>query len=135
MRKALLSLIIAVVTAPAFCAQYNVLVIVGDSHVDAEAQYLQTLNNVEGISFSYEVVHINSDPGNRGTKDAVDFGKEIEKGNIKLSDYQIIYFTWNGPGHDGGYFMEGAEDAVEVSVLQVGEALGQLEAVVVIDDR
>ena len=121
MKKTLLfSLIMAVVTVPAFCAQYNVLVIVGDSHVDAEAQYLQTLNNVEGISFSYEVVHINSDLGNRGTKDAVNFGKEIEKGNIKLSDYQIIWFTWNGPGHDGGYFMEGAEDAVKEFVKNGG---------------
>ena len=119
-RVLLLSLIMAAVAVPALSAQYNVLVIVGDSYAEAEAQYLQTLNNVEGISFSFDVVHINSDMGNRGSKDAVNFGDEIKNGRINLSDYQIIYFTWNGPGHDGGYFMEGAEDAVKEFVKNGG---------------
>lgn len=120
MKRALLfSLIMAVMAVPALSAQYNVLVILGDSSAQGEADYLKTLNNVEGISFSFEVVPIGPN-SNRPPAGAVEFGKEVEKGNINLSDYQIIWFTWNGPGHDGSYFMEGVEDAIKEFVKNGG---------------
>ena len=110
-----LSLILAallVLTPAVLAQQFKVLIVIGDSYSEGEANYVQSLTSVENFTFAFDVVYVNSDVGNRGSAQAVNFGEEIEKGNINLSDYQIIWFTWNAPGHDNGYFMEGAEDAI-----------------------
>jgi hypothetical protein len=36
--------------------------------------------------------------------------EEAEHGDLNWSDFQIIWFAWNGPGHDGDYFMDGIEE-------------------------
>lgn len=52
-----------------------------------------------------DIVKINPKVDSRGWADAVD------PSTIDFSQYVGAYFTWNAPGHDGNYFMKGAEEA------------------------
>lgn len=113
MRKLfVITAVLLAVSLAASAQQFKVLVVIGDSYSEGEAAYVESLTSVESFTFAFDEVRVNPNPGNRGDPKAVNFGEEIQKGNINLSDYQIIWFTWNAPGHDGDYFMEGAEDAI-----------------------
>ena len=96
------------------CAgSFNVLVLNGATDgANTEAAFLTTVTSAGGHSFSYTSIGVNF-PGNTHPVDgSVELGAEIAAGSINLSDYQIIWMTWNGPGHDGDYFLESAEAAL-----------------------
>ena len=117
MKRGMLVLAFAVLFAFAglASAEYKVLVIAGDNYVEnsGEIDYITGLTKIGEYTFSYDVLKINTDEGNRGWADATDLSA-LSEAEIKatLSQVDILYFTWNGPGHDGGYFMKGAESAV-----------------------
>lgn len=92
-----------------FAAQYEVLVINADSEGEAnEAPVVMSKTDIAGNTFSF--TQLNIGPGsNRPPSDAVVLSDAIGA-DVNLSDYQIIWLTWNGPGHDGSYFFEGVED-------------------------
>lgn len=78
----------------AYAANLNVLVLIGDVR-EQETPILDTLTSVADHNFTYEKVVIEG-----GSFD----------GDMRGAD--ILYFPWNGPGHDGGYLMQGSEDSV-----------------------
>ncbi len=85
---------------------FRVLVVVGDNR-SGEPAILESLTKIEGLEFQFTTVHINDNPDNRG-----DANNAVKLSSIVLSDYDIIWFTWNAPGHDGAYFLEDADRAV-----------------------
>ena len=68
--------------------------LIGDVR-EQETPILDTLTSIQGHTFSYEKVVIEG-----GSTDG------------DLRGAEVLYFPWNGPGHYGGYLMEGSEDAV-----------------------
>ena len=117
MKRCILVLALAVFFALAglASAEYKVLVIASDNYVESggEIDYITSLTQIGEYTFSYDVLKINTDEGNRGWADATDLSTLSEAEiNETLSKTDIIYFTWNGPGHDEGYFMKGTENAV-----------------------
>jgi hypothetical protein len=112
MRKALLvaslCLSFLFVTSIVMAANYNVLVVLGDSSGRLEADTVESYGQIGGDTFSFEELNIAAG-GTRPIEGAVVMADEIASGNLNLSDYDIIWFTWNGPGHDGDYFLAGAE--------------------------
>lgn len=82
-------------TAPgASAGNYEVLILNGDAR-NQEIPILTKFAKVGNHSFTFEEVKIEG-----GSFD----------GNLRGA--QILYFPWNGPGHDGNYFMKGAEKTV-----------------------
>lgn len=110
MKKSLLTLIcLLVAVSMSFAANFDVLVINGDSEGEAnEASVVMSKTALGDNTFDF--TQLNIGPGsNRPPSDAVVLSDVIGT-EVNLADYQIIWLTWNGPGHDGSYFMEGAED-------------------------
>lgn len=100
-------------TSLAWAGDFNVLILNGATDgLNNEASFLETLTNVGGDTFSFTSVGVNFPGNTHPVTDSVELGAEIAAGNINLADYDLIWFTWNGPGHDGDYFMETAEDAI-----------------------
>ena len=93
---------------------FNVLVVVGDTRT-VEPAILSGFTDVEGNTFRFRTVTINPNPSNYG-----DPASAINLGSLDLSDYDIIWFTWNGPGHDKEYFLETTEAAVRDFVTEGG---------------
>jgi hypothetical protein len=89
--------------------QFNVLVVLGDQSAQAEAAVVETFEQVEGNTFTYDEVNI-ATGGTRPIAGGVIPADEVADGNLNWFEYQIIWFAWNGPGHDGDYFMEGTEE-------------------------
>jgi hypothetical protein len=77
----------------ASAGKFKVLVLNGDAR-NVEAAEVVKVAKVEDHTFTYEEVRIE--------------GGKFD-GNMRGA--QIVWFPWNGPGHDGAYFMDGAEDA------------------------
>ncbi len=99
--------------APARAGSYKVLILNGAADgANSEAPNLVSFEQVQGHTFTYEQVGINWQGTTHPVPDSVVLGEELEGGNIDLSQYDIIWLTWNGPGHDSDYFMEGAEDYI-----------------------
>lgn len=93
-RIALLSLVtILFAGTSAFAGNFKVLILVGDAR-SKEMDVLEATTSLGGHSFTYERVVIE--------------GGKFD-GNMRGA--QIAWFPWNGPGHDGAYFMDGAEAA------------------------
>lgn len=80
---------------------FNVLVIEGDSHT-REPAILEDFREHQGNAFRFDHVRINQDLENHGSADAVEFESILHL----LDNYDIIWFTWNAPGHNGSYFLE-----------------------------
>ncbi|RKU25336.1 hypothetical protein C6497_15860 [Candidatus Poribacteria bacterium] len=93
---------------------FRVLIVVSDS-LTGEPAVLESLTSLEGLEFQYTTVFINDNPDNRG-----DARNATKLSNILLSDFDIIWFTWNGPGHDGEYFVEDAEEEIKDFVRKGG---------------
>jgi hypothetical protein len=93
---------------------FNVLIVVGDKST-TEPAILETIPLVEGSKFSYTTVKINPNPDNKG-----DPYNAVPLSSIELSEFDIIWFTWNAIGHDGEYFVEDAEDAIKNFVKKGG---------------
>ena len=77
----------------AWAGSFKVLILVGDAR-SGESAALQANTKVGPHTFSFEEVVIEG-----GTFD----------GDFRGAD--IVWFPWNGPGHDGNYFMDGSEEA------------------------
>lgn len=88
------------------------LILVGDSYAEPEAELVKA--TIASVGYESDIVKINPNPNNRGWADAID------PTTIDLTKYALIYFTWNGPGHDGAYFMKGTEQAVRTWVEKGG---------------
>ena len=93
---------------------FNVLIVVGDSET-TEPAVLESLPMVEGNEFNYTTVKVNHNAENRG-----DPYNAMSLSSVDLSEFDIIWFTWNAPGHDKEYFLEDAEDAIKDFVRQGG---------------
>lgn len=93
---------------------FNVLVVVGDSRT-VEPPLLTSFTNVEGNTFRYRIINVNPNPNNFG-----DPSTAINLNSLDLSEYDIIWFTWNAPGHDREYFLETSESALREFVAQGG---------------
>lgn len=117
MKKILCYLLwVAIAVIPAFAAgPFHVLVILGDSSAQSEADFVASQTNVEGIEFIFDVIPIGPN-SNRPPAGALEFAEEVDKGNIVISDYQIFWFCWNGPGHDGSYLLGEADVQIKEAV-------------------
>ncbi len=93
---------------------FRVLIVIGDN-LSGEPAVLESLTVLEGLEFQYTTVKINDNPDNRG-----DPNNAIKLSSLVLSNYDIIWFTWNAPGHDGEYFVEDADDAIKEFVRKGG---------------
>ena len=80
---------------------FNVLVIEGDSNT-REPEMLEQFREHEGNTFRFDHVRINPDLEENGSPDAVEFETLIPR----LDNYDIVWFTWNAPGHGQRYFLE-----------------------------
>lgn len=94
--------------------EFRVLIVVGDRRT-MEPSILESLTDIEGHKFQYETVIINPNPNNFG-----DANNAVKLSNIVLSNYDIIWFTWNAPAHDREYFVEDAEDELKDFVRKGG---------------
>ncbi|MGB9598083.1 MAG: beta/gamma crystallin-related protein, partial [Candidatus Poribacteria bacterium] len=93
---------------------FNVLVVVGDTRT-VEPAILAGFTNVEGNIFRFRTVVINPNPSNYG-----DPSTAVSFNTLDLSEYDIVWFTWNAPGHDRQYFLENAEAMIRDFVTQGG---------------
>ena len=93
---------------------FQVLVVVGDSRTN-EPAILEALTDIEGHKFDYQTVHINSNPDNYGNPD-----NAVKLSSVLLSEYDIVWFTWNAPAHDGQYLVEDAEEDIKDFVQKGG---------------
>lgn len=93
---------------------FRVLVVVGDGRT-TEPAILQSLTTIEGHEFQYTTVNINPNPNNHG-----DPNNAVRLSSIIHSEYDIIWFTWNGPAHDREYFVEDAEASIKEFVRRGG---------------
>jgi hypothetical protein len=123
-RKSLLSLMFIctfVFVSMTWGASFNVLILnAATDGANNEAGFLETATSVGGNSFAYTSVGINFPGNTHPVEGSVELGAEIAAGNINLSDYQIVWMTWNGPGHDEDYFLESAEGALLDYVINGG---------------
>jgi len=85
-----------------------------------EATRLKTFEQVEGDSFTFDEIGINWQGNTHPVPNSIVLGEAIEDKEVDFMQYDIIWFTWNGPGHDGDYFMDGAEEAVLEFVVNGG---------------
>lgn len=93
--------------------EYKVLILNGATDgMNNEATNLKKFEKVEGNTFTYDEIGINWQGKTHPVPGSIVLGEEIKKGKVDFMQYDIIWFTWNGPGHDGDYFMEGAEEAM-----------------------
>jgi len=88
---------------------FKVLIVIADSSATAEASAVEAFTQVEGHTFEYEEINI-ATGGTRPIAGGLIPVDEVEDGNLNWFDYQILWFAWNAPGHDGNYFMEGTEE-------------------------
>jgi len=93
----------------AIANEFNVLVVVADSSSLAESAVVESFGQVENNTFNYTEINI-ATGGTRPIAGGLIPEEEVKAGDLNWFDYQIIWFTWNGPGHDGDYFMEGTEE-------------------------
>jgi hypothetical protein len=93
----------------AIANEFNVLVVIADSSALAESAVVESFGQVEGNTFSFTEINI-ATGGTRPIAGGLIPAEEVEAGDLNWFDYQIIWFAWNGPGHDGDYFMDGTED-------------------------
>jgi len=82
---------------------FNVLIVLGDTR-SVEPAILAGLTDIEGNIFRFNTVMINANPGNYG-----DPNGSISLASLDLSEYDIVWFAWNAPGHDKQYFLENSE--------------------------
>lgn len=88
---------------------FKVLVVVSDSSSTSEAAAVQSFAQVAGHTFEYTEINF-ATGGTRPIAGGLIPADEVEDGNLDWFEYQIIWFTWNGPGHDGDYFMAETEE-------------------------
>jgi len=94
--------------------EFNVLVVVGDTRT-AEPPLLAGFRNLEGNTFNFRTIVINGNPNNRG-----DPSRVTKLNTVDLSQFDILWLTWNAPGHDGQYFLDGSEAAIRNFVANGG---------------
>jgi hypothetical protein len=95
MKRALLVLMAWLcVVSVSSAANFKVLILAGDAR-HKESPILTALTKVGPHAYSYEEVLI----------EGAGFDKNLRGANI-------IWFPWNAPGHDGKYFLAGAEDTI-----------------------
>jgi hypothetical protein len=93
---------------------FRVLIVVGDRRT-TEPSILESVTKIEGHEFQYTTVYINPNPNNFG-----DANNAVKLSSLVLSEYDIIWFTWNGPAHDREYFVEDAERVIKDFVRKGG---------------
>lgn len=88
---------------------FEVLLINGDSKGENnEAPVVKDKTDLDGHTFAF--TEINIGPGSNRPPSGAEEIEDLIGDDIILSDFQLIYFAWNGPGHDGSYFMGDVED-------------------------
>ncbi|MDA1191587.1 MAG: beta/gamma crystallin-related protein [Candidatus Poribacteria bacterium] len=84
---------------------FNVLIVEGDRRT-REVGMLGDFATHEGNKFEFTHIKINRNLDNYGSSDATDFTTIIPR----LSEFDIIWFTWNAAGHDYEYFFKPNEE-------------------------
>jgi len=107
----LLSLLLSIlfICGIAEADHFKVLIVISDSSATAEATALEAFTAVGGHTFEYEQLNI-ATGGTRPIAGGVIPAEEVDDGNLNWFDYQILWFAWNAPGHDGDYFLAGTEE-------------------------
>jgi len=82
---------------------FRVLIIIGDNRT-SEPGILESITHSGGQSFEYETIKVNPNPDNYG-----DQSNAKRLSSVNLKNFDIIWFTWNAPGHDLEYFIEDAD--------------------------
>ena len=96
----------------AWAKDFKVLILNGAADGMNEASRLKSFTEVEGNTFTFDEIGINWQGNTLPVPGSIVLGEAVEKGEVHFMQYDIIWFTWNGPGHDGDYFMEGTEEAM-----------------------
>jgi hypothetical protein len=96
------ALLLAILASSAWAGRFKVLVLNGDAR-NQESPIVQSFKKVGDHSFEFEEVKIE--------------GGKFD-GNMRGA--QIVWMPWNAPGHDGNYFMGGAEEAFSKWVQEGG---------------
>ncbi|MBM3213793.1 hypothetical protein FJZ36_02610 [Candidatus Poribacteria bacterium] len=91
-RSLVIALALCLLAPVALAGKYKVLVLNGDAR-NQEAAVVVATKSVAPHTFEFEEVKIE--------------GGKFD-GNMRGA--QIVWFPWNGPGHDGAYFMGGSEE-------------------------
>lgn len=98
-------------TNSSMASEFNVAVFVSDSSSLAESAVVESFETIGGNTFKY--TEFNTATGSTrpiaGGAKPVDL---VKNGKLKFSDFNIIWFAWNGPGHDSDYFMAGVEEDI-----------------------
>lgn len=105
---------------------FNVLVVEGDTRT-REPGMLGAMTKIESNTFTYTHVRINHNLDNYGSPEAHPFSRIAQR----LSEFDIIWFTWNAPGHDLGYFLTPADEYAIKEWVKAGGILWASSA----DDR
>jgi len=95
-------------------ANFNVLIVLGDSSGQAEATVIESFAQIGGNTFAFEELNI-ATGGTRPIDGAIVIADEVAAGldiAAYLSAFDIIWLTWNAPGHDSDYFLGAAETAI-----------------------
>jgi hypothetical protein len=92
----------------AMADEYKVLIILGDSSGQAESTVIKSFDKIGENTFKFTELNI-ATGATRPIAGAVKAADEVKNGKLNFSDYKIIWFTWNTPGHDSEYFLEGVE--------------------------
>ncbi|MBD3182127.1 hypothetical protein GF312_07540 [Candidatus Poribacteria bacterium] len=115
MRKLIFSFTVCLITlfvvSVSMAANLNVLIVLGDSSAVAEADVVESYAEIGGDTFTFERLNVAAG-GTRPIEGALVMADEISNGSLDLNDYDIMWLTWNAPGHDGDYFFAGAEEAI-----------------------
>jgi hypothetical protein len=99
--------------ASVWARDFKVLILNGATDgKNNEASRLKAFGQVEGNTFTFDEIDINWQGNTHPIAGSIVIGEAVENGEVDFMQYDIIWFTWNGPGHDGDYFMEGSEEAM-----------------------
>lgn len=95
----------------AISKDYKVLVLMSDSSALAETAVLKSFEKIGNNTFKYTEFNI-AVGGTRPVAGGKRPAEWVKNGDLKWTDYQMIWFSWNGPGHDGDYFMNDTEEDI-----------------------
>jgi len=108
---AILCVVLLSFTNSSMASEFNVAVFVSDSSSLAESAVVESFETIGDNTFKYTEFNI----ATGGTRPIAGGAKPVDlvkDGKLNFSDFNIIWFAWNGPGHDSNYFMTGVEEDI-----------------------
>lgn len=97
---------------------FNVLVVEGDYRT-REPGILNEFQRFLGNTFQFTHVRINHNMDNFGHPQAIPFSAMVPR----LHEFDMIWFSWNAPGHDLDYFLKPADERAIKEWVKAGGVL------------